>query len=255
MYVVPTEANGTLNMHEVEVGISDGSDEHTAPTALLCIENTHNRCGGMVLSVEYIERLASFAHAHDIKVHMDGARIFNAATALGVPVSALARPVDSMMFCLSKGLSAPVGSIVVGSREFIYKAHRMRKLLGGGMRQAGVIAAAGIVALEEMVERLPEDHENCKRLAYGLADYPQIEVDVERVVTNIVNFSVRNGQQQRLSHDETMRFLAKVEEHGVLMGTMGEGVIRAVTHYGVEAENIATALAGIRRALLDMQLA
>ncbi len=147
MYVIPTDENGMLDLHKIETGISDGSDEHSAPTALLCIENTHNRCGGMVLDLAQLEALTSLAHTHNIKVHMDGARIFNAATALGVPVSSVAQKVDSMMFCLSKGLSAPVGSMVVGSREFIYKAHRMRKLLGGGMRQAGVIAAAGIVAL------------------------------------------------------------------------------------------------------------
>ncbi|TMC81359.1 MAG: aminotransferase class I/II-fold pyridoxal phosphate-dependent enzyme, partial [Chloroflexi bacterium] len=122
MYVVPTDARGMLDLHQVEIGISDGSDEHSAPTALLCIENTHNRCGGAVLNVEQVEALVSLAHAHGVKVHMDGARIFNAATALGVPVSTLAQPVDSMMFCLSKGLSAPVGSILVGSREFIHKA-------------------------------------------------------------------------------------------------------------------------------------
>src|SRR6266853_885758 len=220
MYVVPTEARGLLDLHQVEIGISDGSDEHSAPTALLCIENTHNRCGGAVLNVEQVEALVSLAHEHGVKVHMDGARIFNAATALGVQVSTLAQPVDSMMFCLSKGLSAPVGSILVGSREFIHKAHRMRKVLGGGMRQAGILAAAGIVALEQMVERLAEDHENCKRFAFGLADFPQIEVDVECVVTNIVNFSVHGGKQQ-LSHEETVRFLAKAEEYGVLMGTMG----------------------------------
>jgi threonine aldolase len=254
MYVIPTDENGMLDLHKIETGISDGSDEHAAPTALLCIENTHNRCGGTVLNLEQIAALAELAQAHNVKVHMDGARIFNAATALGVPVSALVQKVDSMMFCLSKGLSAPVGSMVVGSREFIHKVHRMRKLLGGGMRQAGVIAAAGIVALEQMVDRLVEDHEHCKQLAYGLADYPQIEIDVERVVTNIVNFSVRNAQQQRLTHEETLQFLAKAQEHGVLMGTMGEGTIRAVTHYGLATEDIQTALHGIRRALIDMQL-
>jgi threonine aldolase len=254
MYVIPTDENGMLDLHKIETGISDGSDEHAAPTALLCIENTHNRCGGTVLNLEQIAALAELAQAHNVKVHMDGARIFNAATALGVPVSALVQKVDSMMFCLSKGLSAPVGSMVVGSREFIHKAHRMRKLLGGGMRQAGVIAAAGIVALEQMVDRLVEDHEHCKQLAYGLADYPQIEIDVERVVTNIVNFSVRNAQQQRLTHEETLQFLAKAQEHGVLIGTMGEGTIRAVTHYGLATEDIQTALHGIRRALIDMQL-
>jgi threonine aldolase len=244
-----------LDLHQIEVGISDGSDEHCAPTALLCIENTHNRCGGAVLNVEQVEALASLAHAHGVKVHMDGARIFNAATALGVPVSTLAQPVDSMMFCLSKGLSAPVGSILVGSREFIHKAHRMRKVLGGGMRQAGFLAAAGIVALEQMVGRLAEDHENCKRLAFGLADFPQIDIDVERVVTNIVNFSVCNAQQERLTDTETMQFLAKAREQGVLMGTMGEGTIRAVTHYGLTADDITAALTGIRRALIDTQIA
>ena len=254
MYVIPTDANGMLDLYKIETGISDGSDEHAAPTALLCIENTHNRCGGTVLNLEQLEALTSLAHAHGITVHMDGARIFNAATALGVPVSTLAQQVDSMMFCLSKGLSAPVGSIVVGSREFIHKAHRMRKLLGGGMRQAGIIAAAGIVALEQMVERLAEDHEHCKQLAYGLADYSQIEIDVERVVTNIVNFAVLNTQHQRLTHEETMQFLAKAQEHGVLMGTIGEGTIRAVTHYGLDAQDIQTALTGIRRALIDMPL-
>ena len=254
MSVIPTDANGMLDLYKIETGISDGSDEHAAPTALLCIENTHNRCGGTVLNLEQLEALTSLAHAHGITVHMDGARIFNAATALGVPVSTLAQQVDSMMFCLSKGLSAPVGSIVVGSREFIHKAHRMRKLLGGGMRQAGIIAAAGIVALEQMVERLAEDHEHCKQLAYGLADYSQIEIDVERVVTNIVNFAVLNTQQQRLTHEETMQFLTKAQEHGVLMGTIGEGTIRAVTHYGLDAQDIQTALTGIRRALIDMPL-
>lgn len=255
MYVVPTDGMGMLDLQQVEAGISDGSDEHSAPTALLCIENTHNRCGGAVLHVEQVEAIASQAHARGVKVHMDGARIFNAATALTVPVSALAEPVDSMMFCLSKGLSAPVGSMLVGSREFIYKAHRMRKLLGGGMRQAGILAAAGIVALEQMVERLAEDHENCKRLAFGLADFPQIDIDVDRVVTNIVNFSVRNDRQERLTDAETMQFLAKAREYGVLMGTMGEGTIRAVTHYGLDGEDIIAALAGIRRAVIDMHIA
>ena len=255
MYVVPTEPNGMLDLHQVEIGISDGSDEHSAPTALLCIENTHNRCGGAVLNIEQLESLARLARANNVKVHMDGARIFNAATALGVPVSVLAGTVDSMMFCLSKGLSAPVGSMVVGSKEFIWKAHRMRKLLGGGMRQAGILAAAGIVALEQMVERLGEDHENSKKLAYGLADFPQIEIDADNVVTNIVNFAVLDNQQHRLSDIETLRFLERTREHDVLMGTMGEGTIRAVTHYGIDSDDIVTALTGIRKALIDMQLA
>jgi threonine aldolase len=238
----------------VETGISDGSDEHSAPTTLLCIENTHNRRGGAVLNTQQVEALSDLAHAHNVAVHLDGARVFNAAVALGIPVSTLVRSVDSVTFCLSKGLSAPVGSLVVGNRAFIKKAHRMRKLLGGGMRQAGVLAAAGIVALEQMVDRLAEDHANSKRLAYGLADYPQIDIDPARVVTDIVNFSVQNAQQQKLTAAETLRFLAKAREHGVLMGTMGEGTIRAVTHYGVTADDVDQALVGIRRALIEMQL-
>jgi threonine aldolase len=243
-----------LDLHQIQVGISDGSDDHTAVTALLCIENTHNRCGGTVLSVAQVEALTELAHSRGVAVHMDGARVFNAAIALGVPVGTLVRTVDSVMFCLSKGLSAPVGSMVAGSRDFIRRAHRMRKLMGGGMRQAGVIAAAGIVALEQMVDRLAEDHEQCKQLAYGLAEYPQIEVDAERVVTNMVVFSVRNGEQEPLTEEETMQFLAKAKEHGVLMGHIGEGKIRAVTHYGLGAEDISAALAGIRRALIGMQV-
>ena len=254
MCVVPTDANGMLDPRQVEINISDGSDEHSAPTALLCIENTHNRCGGTVLNVEQIEILTSLARAHGVAVHMDGARIFNAAVALGVPVSTLVRTVDSVMFCFSKGLSAPVGSIIAGSREFIRRAHRMRKLLGGGMRQAGVLAAAAIVALEQMVDRLAEDHEHCKQLAHGLADYPQIDIDVERVVTNILVFSVRNAQQQPLTEAETMQFLAQAQAHGVLMGSIGQGKIRAVTHYGLDAKDITVALAAIRRALIELRL-
>lgn len=254
MKVITTEPDGMLDPRKIVVNIDDGSDEHCAPTVLLCIENTHNRCGGTVLSVEQVETLTTLARQHHMKTHMDGARIFNAAVALGIPVSELVRSVDSVMFCLSKGLSAPVGSMLVGSRDFIKRAHRARKALGGGMRQAGILAAAGIIALEQMVDRMAEDHENSKRLAYGLADFPQIDVTVERVVTNMVMFSVHNSAQEALTEAETLQFLAKTQEHGVLMGTMGEGKIRAVTHYGIDAGDIQTALAGIRRALIETRL-
>ncbi|HVB73445.1 MAG TPA: low-specificity L-threonine aldolase [Ktedonobacteraceae bacterium] len=254
MKVIPTEPDGMLNPHLVKINIADGSDEHEAPTVLLCIENTHNRCGGTVLNVEQIELLSALAHTSSMNVHMDGARVFNAAIALDIPVSELVRSVDSVMFCLSKGLSAPVGSLLVGKRDFIKRAHRVRKALGGGMRQAGILAAAGIVALERMVERMAEDHEHARQLANGLADFPQIDIDVERVVTNMVMFSVHNAQQESLTEAQTLQFLEKVQEHGVLMGTMGEGRIRAVTHYGIEAQDIQTALAGIRRALIETHL-
>ncbi len=254
MWVVPTQTDGSLDLEKVRAGIADESDEHVAATSLICIENTHNRCGGTVLNVEQVQAVADLAHGHNLALHMDGARVFNAAIALDIPVSTLVAPVDSVMFCLSKGLSAPVGSILVGRKEFIRRAHRTRKLLGGGMRQAGILAAAGIVALEQMVDRLADDHEHCKQLAYGLADYPQIEIQPERVVTNILNFRLRNAQQERLSEAETMLFLHKAHEHGVLMGASGGGVIRAVTHYGIDAQHITLALQGIRKALIEMHL-
>jgi threonine aldolase len=254
MYVVPTLIDGSLDLEKIRAGISDESDAHMAATSLICIENTHNRRGGTVLNSTQVQAVADLAHAHGIALHMDGARIFNAAAALDVPVSTLVASVDSLMFCLSKGLSAPVGSMLVGTKEFIRQAHRIRKLLGGGMRQAGILAAAGIVALEQMVERLTEDHEHCKQLAYGLADYPQIELHPERVVTNILNFRLQNAQQEALSDGETLLFLAKASEHGVHMGYTGGGVIRAVTHYGIEAEDITLALTGIKRALIDAHI-
>ena len=250
--VVRTDASGMFDPRELRANMDDGSDEHNAATKLLCLENTHNYCGGTVLSVAQVAALAELAHARGLTVHMDGARIFNAATALGVSAKELVSQVDSVMFCLSKGLSAPVGSMVVGSRAFIRRVHRMRKLLGGGMRQAGILAAAGIVALEQMVERLAEDHENGRRLAEGLADYPQIEIQPQRVVTNIVIFSLRDATGQILGKAETERFLHKTREQGVLIGAISDEKIRAVTHYGIDSEDITTALNGIRRALIEM---
>jgi len=254
LWVVPNNANGTLDLAKVEAGIADESDEHVAATALICLENTHNRCGGKVLTVEQTHAIASLAHQHRVAVHIDGARIFNAAIALNTSVNALVEEVDSLMFCLSKGLSAPVGSMVVGTKEFIRRARRTRKLLGGGMRQAGIIAAAGVVALEQMVDRLAEDNENAKRLAQGLADYPQLAIDADSIDTNIVMFSLRNIHNQAVTLTKTEEFLHHAQQRGVLMGHMGGGNIRAVTHYGIEFQDITTALTGIRRALIEMPL-
>ncbi len=175
---------------------SSATDVHEARTGLLCLEDTHNMCGGRVIAPETLRELAAPARARNLPVHMDGARIFNAAVALGIPVSALAAEVDSVMFCLSKGLSAPVGSMLAGSSEFISEARRMRKLLGGGMRQAGILAAAGIVALNEMVERLAEDHANARKLAEGLANIPGVAVDPSVVESNMVFFGAADGEQR-----------------------------------------------------------
>jgi threonine aldolase len=252
--VIKTEAGGMLNPQEVYANIMDDSDEHASQTTLLCLENTHNYCGGTVLSLEQVETLSVLAHTHGLAVHMDGARIFNAATALGLPVKNLLSNVDSAMFCLSKGLSAPVGSIVVGNRAFIKRVHRMRKLMGGGMRQAGIFAAAGIIALEQMVERLAEDHEHSKLLAQGLADYPQIEIQPERVATNIVIFSLHDAEGRTLNRALTEVFLAKTREQSVLMSQISEGKVRAVTHYGVTENDVKTALSAIRHTLIEMNL-
>lgn len=254
MYVLPTDAHGMLDLTEMEAGITDESDDHEAATGLICVENTHNRRGGKVINVEQVEAITTIAHAHHIPVHMDGARIFNAAVALNLPVSALVQSADSLMFCISKGLSAPVGSLLVGNTEFIRRAKRTRKLLGGGMRQAGIIAAAGIIALNQMVERLAEDHENCRRLAHGLAEFPQIEIKPEEVATNILIFKLRNAQGQAISLAETNFFLQKAAKHDVQLALIGGINIRAVTHYGIEAHHIDAALTGIKHALRDMNI-
>jgi threonine aldolase len=162
------QPDGTLLLQDIQVAIRS-KDAHQPVSRLVCLENTHNRCGAVALTAEYTRAVGELAHQNDLFLHLDGARIFNASAALGVPAIELAAPADSVTFCLSKGLSAPVGSVLCGSTEFITRAHRIRKQLGGGMRQAGILAAAGIVALETMVNRLPEDHKRARDLALGLS--------------------------------------------------------------------------------------
>ena len=237
--VLPNNPDGTLDLDLIESAIRP-DNVHFPRSRLIILENTHNRCYGAPLTPEYVRAVAEIAHRHGLKVHVDGARIFNAAIALGVDVKDLVAPVDSVTFCLSKGLSAPVGSVVCGSREFIEEARRARKVLGGGMRQAGVIAAAGIVALTEMVDRLAEDHENARRLAEGLAQIPAYQVDLDRVYTNIVYFDVVNG-------DSAAAIVERAKAAGVLVLPVGPRRIRAVTHYGIEAADIEEALDVLER--------
>lgn len=244
--VVPNQTDGTISLEHLHAAVRWPDDPHCAETRLICLENTHNRCGGTVLTPEYLASVAEFAHERGLSVHLDGARLFNAAVALKIEVSELTRHVDSVQFCLSKGLAAPVGSVVCGREGFIRRARRARKILGGGMRQAGVIAAAGIIALEHMVHRLEEDHANARMLAEGLDSFPHIAIEPARVQTNIVIFRLRNG----LSDEE---FIARLREHGVLMGDMGGGIIRAVTHYGIDAEDIATTLGVVEKILREMR--
>jgi threonine aldolase len=208
------------------------------PATLVCLENTHNRCGGAAHTAAETAAVADLARSHGARVHLDGARIFNAAVALGVPAAELAAPADSVTFCFSKGLSAPVGSILNGSADFINRARQMRRMVGGGMRQVGVIAAAGIVALETMVERLARDHENARLLAEGLATMPGIRLDAPSVQTNIVAFELEGW--------EPPDFLAALREAGVLAVPFGPHRIRMVTHNDVSREDVEKALERIR---------
>ncbi|HMQ30845.1 MAG TPA: low-specificity L-threonine aldolase [Chloroflexaceae bacterium] len=242
-HTLPTDAGGALPLELVREALAATTDPHRAPAGVLCLENTHNRCGGTVLPPAYMEAAHALAREAGVPLHLDGARVFNAAVALGIDVRALTRHVDSVQFCLSKGLAAPVGSLVAGERPFIERVRRARKQLGGGMRQAGVIAAAGIVALTEMVERLDEDHANARLLAAGLADIPGLRVDMARVQTDIVRFELT---AEGLTPAE---FLAGLRERGVLMGAVGARTLRAVTHYGIGAADVERAVAAARAVL------
>lgn len=230
---IPNLPDGRLDPARLEAAFL-GDDVHEARTGLLCIENTHNMCGGRALGPATLRALAEPARRRGVPVHMDGARLFNAAVSLGVPASALAAEVDSVMFCLSKGLAAPVGSMLAGSRDFIVEARRARKLLGGGMRQAGILAAAGIIGLSEMVDRLAEDHANARRLAQGLAEMRGIRVAPERVESNILFFDALDASGET----RNATFIEAAAAAGTLFSSGDQGAIRAVTHYGVSAADI-----------------
>jgi len=230
MRVIPNESDGRIQPEAVEECIPP-KDIHQAPATLLCLENTHNRCGGSVLTIEFTSAIAQLVHQHGLQVHLDGARIFNAAVALDTPASKLAAPIDSVCFSLSKGLSAPAGSVLCGSREFVEKGRKWRKMLGGGMRQAGVIAAAGIVALQKMVNRLAEDHANAKRLAHGLAHIASITVYPEGIQTNIVVFE----PQTAFTAPE---FIQRMAARGVKFTYLGGRKVRAVTHRMISTADV-----------------
>ncbi len=235
---VPNQPDGTLRLEDIEAAIRP-DNVHFPRTRLICLENTHNRCSGAALTPEYTAAVTELARRHGLAVHLDGARIFNAAVALGVDVPVLTRDVDSLSFCLSKGLAAPVGSLICGTRDFVAEARRMRKVLGGGMRQAGIIAAAGIVALDRMTDRIQEDHDNAARLANGIAQISGLSIDLARVQTNIVYFEVA---RERLGAEELVRRLAG---QGVKVLSVGPTRLRAVTHYGITADDIDQALTAL----------
>lgn len=226
---------GALDPKHVEAAIRP-KNIHFPETTLVCIENTHNRAGGTIITPEQIEALSKVTKEYGLRLYMDGARIFNAAVALKVDVREFTRHVDNLMFCLSKGLSCPIGSIIVGDTEFIEKARKIRKMLGGGMRQAGIIAAPGIIALEKMIDRLDEDHRNARLLAEGISKIEGLYIDLRRVQTNIILVDVSG-----LGVDSNM-FIAKLREHGVLASNHSKTIVRMVTHRGIEREHIEKAL-------------
>lgn len=239
--MVPNLADGRLALADIERNIYRGNDDHFATTRLICLENTWN---GMVLPLDYMRDVRELADEYDLHVHLDGARIFNAALALGVKPNKAASYADTVTFCLSKGLAAPVGSVLCGKKEFIAKARRARKLLGGGMRQVGILAAAGIVALKKMVERLADDHANAAKFARLLADIPGLTVEADRVQTNMVFFSVNTPGTTNAA------FCAELRKLGLIVGEESLG-IRAVMHHGIDEKDVEAAAGIVKSAILQ----
>ena len=243
IHTLPNLKNGTIALEKIENSIRV-NDIHHPVSRLLILENTHNRCGGVVISPAYTHSAADLIHAHNLFLHLDGARIFNAAAALGVQARNLAAPADSVTFCLSKGLCAPVGSVLCGSIDFIYRARRIRKMLGGGMRQVGVLAASGIVALETMVERLKEDHQRALELAKELSTIPGIKLDNDMPETNMVfiMFTDKTKKSAKEIH-------AQLWEKEIRVGLVGENRMRMVTHYWISDADIENTIQAFKEIL------
>ncbi len=231
-HTVPNQSDGTINISDIQNAIRV-EDVHFPTTKLIALENTHNRCGGVVLKPDYIKQVVKIAHENNLLVHMDGARIFNAAIKLGLQAKILLVGVDSVTFCLSKGLGAPVGSVLCGSRDFVAKARRIRKQLGGGMRQAGILAAAGIVALESMIDRLAEDHQRAIYLAEKLKSVPNIAIRENSPQTNMVFIDLIETYPKSNLH-----VIEALKQQNVLVGTSKNRGFRLVTHFGISDKDI-----------------
>ncbi|UCB44685.1 MAG: low-specificity L-threonine aldolase [Spirochaetota bacterium] len=244
-YTVANRSDGTMALEEIESAIR-GNNVHYPKTSLICLENTHNRCSGAPLTVEYTDQVCVLAKRYSLSVHLDGARIFNAAVALGVDIKELVKEVDSLSFCFSKGLSAPVGSVICGKRSFVENARRIRKVLGGGMRQCGVLAAAGIFALEHMVDRLEEDHINASILAEGISKIPGLKIELSRLKTNIMYVDLESS---KMGADE---FGKKLSKMGIKVLTTGPKRFRMVTHYGIDEDDIEFTLQTLKEAVRDI---
>jgi threonine aldolase len=240
-WLIETE-KGAFGSEQLENAIRP-KNIHFPEAAMICVENTHNRHGGTIVAPTHLEVINQVAKKYSLKLYMDGARIFNAAIALGVDVQAFTRYVDCLMFSLSKGLCCPVGSVIVGGAEFIESARKVRKMLGGGMRQAGIIAAPGIIALEKMINRLKEDHNNAKNLARGLSTLKGILIDPSFVQTNIVTFDL----DPTIVDDK--EFISKLAKNGVLAALQAKNKVRMVTHYGISKGSIDSTIATVREIL------
>lgn len=243
-FTVRNQEDGTLDLDEVAAAIRV-DDPHNPVTRLICVENTQNFCGGRVLTVEYMDAIGKLAHDHGLKLHVDGARLWNAAVALNVSPARLVAAADSVSVCLSKGLGAPVGSVVAGSAEFVARARRNRKVVGGAMRQAGTIAAAGIVAVTEMVERLADDHAHAKQLAEGLARIEGIAIDPATVETNIVFFTLTAPEIT------PAQLVSGLKAQGVRINGSGSRRLRMVLNHHVTAEDVAATLAAVRAVVVE----
>lgn len=242
-HTIPNEDDGTMDLQAIEGAIRQ-DDVHYPISRLIVLENTHNRCGGIPLTLEYSRAVGELAKKHNLKYHIDGARIFNAVVELDVSAADLAAPADSVTFCLSKGLCAPVGSVICGDEAYIARTHRIRKALGGGMRQAGVLAAAGIVALNSMIERLADDHRRARAIADGLRDVPGISLRYERPATNMVYIEFEpQAKMDAYGLVEAMR------EQGIILRSSGDGSIRLVVHYWIDDEGVERLISNFERLL------
>ena len=240
---VPNQKDGTLRLEDILASIRT-EDVHHPVTRLVCLENTQNICGGIPLTPEYTRRVGVLAHQNGLLLHVDGARIFNAAVAQNVSVKELVDPVDSVMFCLSKGLVAPVGSVLAGSQRFINRARRLRKMLGGGMRQVGILAAAGIISLEKMTKRLGDDHFRAKKLADGLRQVNGIVLDAGSPYTNMIYFNLADHVK-----DDAQMVAEKMKGYGVLLDADSSRRFRLVTHYWIDDESVEKAVHAFKQVL------
>ncbi len=242
-HTLTNQPDGTLKLEDIKAAIR-GDDIHHPVTRLVILENTHNRCGGVVLTREYTAEVGNLVHANNLNLHLDGARIFNAAAALGIAAKDLSAPADSVTFCLSKGLCAPVGSVLCGSGEFIARARKIRKQLGGGMRQAGILAAAGIVALEQMADRLGEDHQRARKLARGLANIEGLGLAFGMPATNMVFVSLDQSVTKN-----PKEVAEELNRQGIKVGVTGPRSFRLVTHYWIDDAAVERTIEAFKNAL------